>query len=102
MIWSAFLIGLFGSFHCIGMCGPIALALPVQQSHRINLIIGRLFYNIGRAITYAAIGLIFGLIGQSLSLAGFQQAISIIAGVLILFMVLLPSKISQKLNLQSN
>lgn len=98
MLWSAFLIGLFGSFHCIGMCGPIALALPVQNS-RFNLIVGRLLYNIGRAITYAAIGLVFGLLGQSLSLVGFQQSVSIFAGVLILLMVLLPSKISQKIYL---
>ncbi len=99
MLWSAFLIGLFGSFHCIGMCGPIALALPVQKNSRLNLIVGRVLYNIGRAITYAFIGLLFGLLGQSLSLAGFQQSVSIIAGVLILLMVLLPSKISQKLYL---
>ena len=99
MLWSAFLIGLFGSFHCIGMCGPIALALPVQQNSRFNLIIGRVLYNVGRAITYAAIGLVFGLVGQSLSLVGFQQSVSIVAGVLILLMVLLPSKYSQKLYL---
>ena len=99
MLWSAFLIGLFGSFHCIGMCGPIALALPIQNNNRLNLIVGRLLYNIGRAITYAAIGLVFGLVGQSLSLAGLQQSVSIIAGVLILLMVLLPSKISQKIYL---
>jgi len=82
----------------MGMCGPIALALPVQKS-RLNLIVGRLLYNIGRAITYATIGLFFGLVGQSLSLAGIQQSVSIFAGTLILFMVLLPSKISQKLYL---
>lgn len=96
MIWSAFLIGMFGSFHCIGMCGPIAIALPIQQYNRTKLIVGRVLYNVGRAITYAAIGLVFGLIGQSLSLAGFQQTVSIIAGVLILVMVLIPSRISQK------
>ena len=99
MIWSGFLIGLFGSFHCIGMCGPIALALPIQQHHKINLIVGRILYNVGRAITYAMIGLVFGLVGQSLSLAGFQQSVSIIAGVLILIMVLIPTRISQKLYL---
>ncbi len=96
MVWSAFLIGLFGSFHCIGMCGPIALALPVQKDSRVKLIIGRILYNVGRAITYGIIGILFGLIGQSLSLAGFQQSVSIVAGVLILLMVILPSKYSQK------
>lgn len=99
MLWSAFLIGLFGSFHCIGMCGPIALALPSQQGSYFYLIFGRILYNVGRAITYAAIGLVFGLVGQSLSLAGFQQSVSIIAGLLILLMVLLPSIMSQKLYL---
>ncbi len=99
MVWSAFLIGLFGSFHCIGMCGPIALALPVQKDSRVKLIIGRILYNVGRAITYGIIGILFGLIGQSLSLAGFQQSVSIVAGVLILLMVILPSKYSQKLYL---
>ena len=99
MIWSAFLIGLFGSFHCIGMCGPIALALPIHSDQPFKLFAGRLLYNVGRALTYAVIGIIFGLIGQSLSLAGFQQSVSVIAGVLILVMVLLPSKYSQKLYL---
>lgn len=99
MIWSAFLIGLFGSFHCIGMCGPIALALPVQLNNKVSLVVGRILYNLGRAITYAMIGLVFGLIGESLSLAGFQQSVSVIAGILILIMVLLPSRVSQKLYL---
>ncbi len=99
MIWSAFMIGLFGSFHCIGMCGPIALALPIQTENRFNLISGRILYNIGRAITYACIGLIFGLVGQTLSLAGLQQSVSIIAGVLMLLMVIIPSRISNQIYL---
>jgi uncharacterized protein len=99
MLWSAFLIGLFGSFHCIGMCGPIAIALPVQQNNAFSLISGRVLYNVGRALTYAAIGLVFGLLGQGLSLAGFQQSVSILAGVLILLMVLLPSGFTQRLYL---
>lgn len=99
MLWSAFLIGLFGSFHCIGMCGPIALALPVQQNNAFSLITGRVLYNVGRALTYAVIGLVFGLLGQGLSLAGFQQSISIVAGILILLMVLLPAKFTQQLYL---
>jgi hypothetical protein len=99
MLWSAFLIGLFGSFHCIGMCGPIALALPVQANDKLQLVMGRVLYNVGRAITYAFIGLFFGLIGQSLSLVGLQQSVSIVAGALILLMVLLPSRLAQKIYL---
>lgn len=99
MIWSAFLIGIFGSFHCIGMCGPIALALPVHGSHRLRLVFSRILYNLGRAITYSAMGLVVGLVGQGLSLAGFQRWVSIAAGILILLMVLLPSRFSQRLYL---
>lgn len=99
MIWSAFMIGLVGSFHCIGMCGSIALALPVQSNQRFKLVLGRVLYNTGRAFTYALIGVFFGLIGQSLSLAGLQQSISIVAGVLILLMVLLPSRYAQRMYL---
>jgi uncharacterized protein len=97
MIWTAFAIGLAGSFHCIGMCGPIALALPVNHGSKFSLITGRILYNLGRAFTYSFIGLFAGLVGQSLSLAGAQQAISIISGLLILIIVLIPSGISQKL-----
>ena len=32
MLVSAFILGLLGSFHCIGMCGPIAFMLPVDQT----------------------------------------------------------------------
>jgi len=99
MIWTALAIGFVGSFHCIGMCGPIALALPLSQNSRFHLVSGRVLYNLGRATTYAGIGLFAGLAGQSLSLAGFQQAVSVVSGVLILIIVLIPTSISQKLSL---
>lgn len=80
---SAFILGLFGSLHCAGMCGPLALALPgAEQSH--GLLAGRLFYNAGRLVTYALIGIIFGVVGQSLVLAGVQRWASIALGVVLL------------------
>lgn len=82
-IWTALAIGFFGSFHCIGMCGPIALALPGKNDSTISLIWGRLLYNIGRVLTYTFLGVIFGMIGHSIALAGFQQSVSIILGALI-------------------
>lgn len=96
MFYTAFLIGLFGSFHCVGMCGPIAMALPVRQGNIYSLLINRMLYNLGRAITYSLIGIVFGLIGEGFSLAGSQRFVSIGAGVLILLMVLLPPRITQK------
>lgn len=80
---TAFITGLLGSFHCLGMCGPIALIVPVGQT-RIQFIAGRLVYNSGRIFTYATIGLLIGAFGQGLQLAGIQQYISIITGVLLL------------------
>lgn len=83
-IWSALAIGFFGSFHCIGMCGPIALALPGKKDTPFSLIWGRLLYNIGRVLTYTFLGITFGFIGRSIALAGFQQIVSILLGALIL------------------
>jgi sulfite exporter TauE/SafE len=81
-------IGFLGSFHCIGMCGPIALSLPVHQYTGVRRYAGIGLYNTGRAITYAALGLCFGFLGNQFRLWGLQQVISIGAGVLILFFML--------------
>lgn len=89
LIIAAISLGLLGSFHCIGMCGPIALALPVHQYHPIKKYLGILLYNLGRVITYAILGLSFGLLGQSFFLGGFQQTISISIGILLLLSVIL-------------
>ena len=90
IIAPAILMGLLGSFHCIGMCGPIAISLPKAGHHELTIFGGRLLYNLGRIITYAIIGGIVGLIGKGIFLTGFQQIISIGLGVLLIAMVLLP------------
>lgn len=72
--------GLFGSLHCVGMCGPIALSLA-NTGQNIST---PLLYNFGRAISYAFMGLFFGFIGNHFALAGLQQTLSILAGSLIL------------------
>jgi sulfite exporter TauE/SafE len=91
-IITAFLVGFLGSFHCIGMCGPIAVALPVPKSSGISFFTGRILYNIGRVVTYAFLGALFGLLGSRIALAGAQQIVSIILGVIIIIAVLLPQK----------
>lgn len=84
-LFSAFLLGLAGSLHCIGMCGPIAISLPRRPGQsRSAFLQGRILYNIGRSITYAVMGALFGLLGQSIRLAGFQQGLSIACGAVIL------------------
>lgn len=82
-VWSALAIGFFGSFHCVGMCGPIALALPGKNDMPIRLLWGRMLYNVGRVITYSLLGLLFGLVGRTVSIAGLQQSLSIFLGIVI-------------------
>ena len=86
---AAISLGLLGSFHCIGMCGPIALALPVHQYPAVKKYAAILLYNVGRILTYTLLGLLFGILGQSFFLGGFQQVFSIAIGVLLLLSVFL-------------
>jgi len=79
-ILSGFLVGVMGSVHCAGMCGPIALALPTGGKTGWPLLAGRLTYNIGRIVTYALLGLVVGAIGRGIALLGYQQALSIALG----------------------
>jgi len=91
-LWSALIVGLAGSLHCIGMCGPIAVALPVGRTSRMRHIAGRIVCNSGRILTYAVLGLGAGLIGRTAHVSGYQQVVSITLGVLILMAVILPSR----------
>jgi sulfite exporter TauE/SafE len=84
---SALTVGFLGSFHCIGMCGPLALALPKTTS----AFSGRIVYNLGRVVTYSVLGLIAGLAGYGFSIQGFQKDLSILAGVVIIAFVFLTS-----------
>ncbi len=83
--WTAFILGLFGSLHCAGMCGPLALALPGTGKTAPNFLMGRVAYNFGRIVTYCVLGLIFGLVGKTFLLAGVQRWVSIGLGVTLLF-----------------
>lgn len=80
MLWTALLIGMLGSIHCVAMCGPIAMMLPGDRSRMASWFMGRLQYNLGRTLTYTFLGAIFGLLGQGIVFAGFQQGLSILLG----------------------
>ncbi len=95
-IIAGFIVGLAGSLHCVGMCGPIVAALPADHRTRLSFLLGRIVYNLGRVTTYAIIGLIFGLIGHSIFIAGYQQGLSIALGVLIVLVLVVPSRYSQR------
>jgi uncharacterized protein len=87
---SAILLGFVGSLHCAGMCGPIAVAIPLNNKSWFARITGGLLYNSGRIITYALLGAIFGLAGLGLSLGGLQQWVSIFLGVFMILAVIIP------------
>lgn len=97
---AALFLGLLGSIHCIGMCGPIALALPLQREKTKSLLSGIFIYNFGRAFTYALLGAISGLAGSAVKWAGGQQALSITAGVIIL-LTLFASVSGKRMNIFS-
>ncbi len=80
----AFFIGLFGSIHCVGMCGPLVMALPVNNAGTLWLLFDKLIYQLGRVISYTVLGVIIGLIGKQVWLLGIQQSVSIISGVFII------------------
>lgn len=92
IIIAAFGMGILGSFHCVGMCGPLALSLPIRHNGWWAKFSGAFMYNAGRVVTYSVFGLVFGLIGQTFALFGFQQWLSIILGLLILFFIILPKR----------
>ena len=82
--WTAFILGLVGSVHCAGMCGPLALAVPSTGRNPTAYVAGRFAYNFGRIVTYCALGLGFGLMGRTLVLAGIQRWLSIALGIALL------------------
>jgi uncharacterized protein len=88
ILTTGFTLGLISSFHCVGMCGPLALALPVQHLTRPWRVVAILSYHAGRIGTYATLGLISGLLGRRIYLAGFQQGLSIALGTGVLLFVL--------------
>ena len=88
MLFSAFLLGFLGSLHCVGMCGPIALALP-KAAHGWGAAVGALLYNLGRILTYLLLGLIIGVFGRGLFLAGVQSWFSVLIGGLLILVALL-------------
>jgi sulfite exporter TauE/SafE len=73
------------------MCGPIAFALPLSRDHKIKMFGQLSLYHIGRILTYSFIGVLFGFFGKGLYLAGFQQRLSILIGVIMILAILFPA-----------
>lgn len=80
------------------MCGPIAMMLPVDRSNEAKKITQIITYHIGKLTAYGTLGLIFGLLGRSFYLAGMQQQLSIIVGILMILVAVIPEKVFAKYN----
>ena len=98
MLYTALIFGLISSFHCVGMCGPIAMMLPVDRTNEAKKVLQILTYHFGKIIAYGSIGLVFGLLGKSFYLAGWQQQMSIILGVLMIVVAIVPEKVFARYN----
>jgi sulfite exporter TauE/SafE len=83
---TAIITGFLGSLHCVGMCGSLVLALKTRYWYQSVL------YHLGRSLMYALLGLLFGLFGRGLYLAGFQQYLSVFLGIVMIIFVLLPQQ----------
>ncbi len=97
---TALMIGLVGSLHCIGMCGPIAVALPLGNKGWGYRVFGGLTYNVGRIISYAVLGAVFGLLGQGIEMAGLQKWASILIGAVMVLSVIAPAIFKGKVKLE--
>lgn len=98
MLIAAFFLGIISSLHCIGMCGPIALLLPVDRSNTSRKVLQILLYHLGRLTSYGVLGLVVGLLGRGFYLAGMQQQLSIVIGILMIAIALIPEKVFARYN----
>ncbi|GAB3432906.1 sulfite exporter TauE/SafE family protein [Niabella aquatica] len=88
IIFMGLIMGLAGSLHCVGMCGPLALSLPLGNAGRQSRFFSALAYNTGRTATYFVMGTLLGWTGSRLVLMGYQQAFSVAAGVIVLLLLI--------------
>ena len=98
MLFTAFIFGLISSFHCIGMCGPIAMMLPVDRNNQAKKVTQIITYHLGRLFAYSTIGFIFGLLGKGFLLAGMQQKMSVFIGIAMILIILIPEKVVANYN----
>lgn len=82
-------MGAISSFHCLGMCGPIALAIPVRTTQPWVRYVNYLFYNLGRAFTYSCLGFLVGSVATTIRIAGYLDYLSIGLGILLILYVIM-------------
>ncbi len=91
-LWAAVIMGLAGSLHCIGMCGPLVGLMPYDRSSVGRFVLTKSLNHLGRISMYALLGVLFGALGQTLVAVGLQQGLSIVSGIFILVIFAWPSR----------
>lgn len=81
ILFTGLILGLASNVHCLGMCGPIALVLPLNRTNNWTILGGTLQYNLGRTLIYGVLGALFGLLGMTIQIFGILQWMSILAGI---------------------
>ena len=90
LVVTGFMLGLLGSGHCLGMCGPIALAVPSRRSTPQGKLLDALLLNSGRVLSYVLLGGLVGTFGRGIQLMGLQRGISIGLGLVVIVILLRP------------
>jgi sulfite exporter TauE/SafE len=75
LILTAFALGIAGSLHCLFMCGPLALALPLGGLSPSQRVWGRVLFLMGRWLIYSLMGALVGGLGQGISWLGGQNTV---------------------------
>ncbi|MCC2589373.1 sulfite exporter TauE/SafE family protein [Chryseobacterium sp. MFBS3-17] len=86
LLLSALILGFASGFHCIGMCGPIALSMGLTREQALNFQLQNITYNLGRICTYALLGALLGIVGEGFHVAGIQRYLTIGVGLLLMIM----------------
>ena len=79
---TALILGFAGSLHCVGMCSPLAMAVSNVTPRAL---LNRFIYNMGRILTYGVLGASIGSLTMILPLSKYQNLVSILLGIILLF-----------------
>lgn len=91
---AAIILGFAGSLHCLGMCGPLVLAVHTSNTKSL-LSANKLLYHAGRLMVYGLLGALAGLAGEAASAFGWQQGLAVVSGIVMLVLILWPERMKK-------
>ncbi|MCF7971716.1 MAG: sulfite exporter TauE/SafE family protein [Methylococcaceae bacterium] len=74
-----FVVGLITGLHCIGMCGSFVISYTVKDAEQgQSPYLSHVLYGVGKTLSYAMFGAIFGFLGSIISITPFISGMSIL------------------------